>query len=130
MKRPVRGVSLIELVIVIVAVTIGLLALGNAYIAPALSISTNQDIQAAWQVAQACADHTLGSIRSSGGFASVTGDVCGAAGANLPTNGATRTVAVTNPSPCLGTAFGCRQFVITVSRNGASASITFIAFSS
>jgi Tfp pilus assembly protein PilV len=129
-QRTERGVSLIELIIVIVAVTVGLLALGNAYLAPASSIATNQDIQATWQVAQACADFTLGRIRRPGAFSNVTSDPCGAAGANLATNGTTRTVTVTNPANCLGTAFSCRQFVISVTRNGYTASITFMVYDS
>jgi len=129
-KRACTGVSLLELIIVILAVTAGLVALGNAYVASASSVAVNQDIQIAWQVAQACADHTLGRMRKPGAFANVTSDPCGAGGANLPTNGASRTVTVTNPGSCLGTASSCRQIVIAVTRGSYTASITFMVFDS
>jgi hypothetical protein len=128
MRSRLGGVSLIELIVVIVAMTVGIVTLGSAYLLSARSVKTNEDIQIAWQVAQACADHTYGRVRRPGAFANVV------AGSNpcslLPANGTVRTVTVTDMAggtePCAGAAWSCRQVLVTVTRGGYSATVNFM----
>jgi type II secretory pathway pseudopilin PulG len=128
-----RGVSLIELIIVIVAVTIGVVLLGDAYLSSARSVAVNENAQIAWQVAQACADHTLGRVRRPGAFANVVAgsDPCVA----LPANGTAPCppavgFATVTDGPASGTepcAVGpCRTVAICVRRGGYDATITFM----
>lgn len=120
------GVTLIELVIVIVALTAGVVLVGTAYVAPARSISDNEDSQIAWQVAQACADHALGQARSL--YSNITvgmGNPC-------PTlSGVTPGFTVTDTSgagACTGIvgAGVCRNVAVTATKGTTTASITFM----
>lgn len=131
-----RGVSLIELIIVIVALGAGIALLGTGYLQAARTVATNEDIQVAWQVAQACADHTLGRVRRPGAFANVAvgSNPCG----SLPTNGTTvcpgetfyakvSALPVPPPAtePCIGAGWTCRQVDVCVARGGYTATLTF-----
>jgi prepilin-type N-terminal cleavage/methylation domain-containing protein len=128
-----RGVSLIELIIVVVALAAGIALLGTGYLQAARTVATNEDIQVAWQVAQACADHALGRVRRPGAFANVaTGsNPCG----SLPTNGTTVCPGKTfyaevndlavGTEPCTGAGWICRQVDVCVARGGYTATLTF-----
>ena len=124
-----RGVSLIELIIVIVALLAGVALLGNAFIEPARSVADNENIQIAWQVAQACADHALGRRRvsgASGGFSNIT---VGMANPCPTLNGITPGFTVTDPAgtgACAGLAGTCRQVAITATKGGYQASVTLV----
>jgi prepilin-type N-terminal cleavage/methylation domain-containing protein len=124
-----RGVTLIELVIVIVALSIGVLLLGTAYLQAARSIPTNENIQIATQVAQACADHILGRRRMPGTFTFLgsTPPLC-------PTiNGLTPVVSVTAmgtgpiPTDPCQTGWTCNLVDVQVTRDGFTAQVQFMA---
>jgi len=128
-----RGASLIEVIIVIVVLAAGIALLGTGYLQAARTVATNEDIQVAWQVAQACADHTLGRVRRPGAFANVTvgSNPCG----GLPTNGTTvcpgetlyarvSTLAA-GTEPCTGGGWTCLQVDVCVARGGHTATLTF-----
>ena len=127
-----RGVSLIELVIVIVAMSIGLVALGGAYLSSGRSVELNEDVQVAWQVAQACADHTLGRVRRPGAFANVAAgsNPCSGIAANGTTGCAGGQYATVANAPAAGTepcAVGpCRTVSICARRGGYDATLTFV----
>jgi type II secretory pathway pseudopilin PulG len=121
-----RGVTLIELVIVIVAITAGAALIGTSFTEPARSIIDNENIQLAWQVAQACADHTMGRARSL--YSNIT---VGMANPCPTFNGITPGFTVTDTSgagACTGIAGAgvCRKVAITASRGGYTASITLM----
>jgi prepilin-type N-terminal cleavage/methylation domain-containing protein len=128
-----RGVSLIELVIVIVAVSIGVVALGTAYLSSAKSVDLNEDIQIGWQNAQSCADFILGAVRRPGTFASVPvaspSTVCTTAAVPLDA-GSTRVVTVSAlaaaSEPCALAGWTCRLVNVSVSRSGYTASVNFM----
>jgi len=127
-----RGVTLIELIIVIVAMTAGLALIGSAFIEPARSVIDNQNIQQAWQVAQGCGDFTLGRAQTPGQFSNVTvgmADPCPAAPA-----GATRTFTVApmaaGTEPCAGATWTCRKVTITVTIGAYTASVNFMIVNS
>ncbi|MGQ0651580.1 MAG: type II secretion system protein [Betaproteobacteria bacterium] len=132
MTRAARqaGVSLIELVIVIVALAAGIALLGNAYLSAAQSIATNEDIQLAWQSAQACADNNLGRRRksgTSGAFANVAlgaGQACPSVPAGVS---ATFTVTDTSGAGvCNGLSGACRQVAVSATKGTYTASLTFV----
>ena len=121
-----RGITLIELVMVIVALTAGVAFLGYAFIGPAQSLSQNENMQIAWQVAQACADHALGRARE------LYSNIAVGMANPCPTlSGVTPTFTVTDISgsgPCSGVAGSgvCRNVAITATKSGYAASINFM----
>jgi Tfp pilus assembly protein PilW len=128
-----EGVSLIELIIVIVAVSIGVAALGTAYLSSAKSVTLNEDIQIAWQDAQSCADFILGAVRRPGTFASAPvaspSAICTTGG--VPLNaGNTRVVAITSlaagTEPCALAGWTCRMVNVSVTRSAYVASLNFM----
>ena len=125
-----RGVSLIELIIVIVVLVAGVALLGRAFVEPARSVAEKENIQTAWQVAQSCADHALGMRRPSGtspaGFANIT---VGMANPCPAFGGVTQTFTVTDTSgagACAGVAGTCRQIAITAAKGGYTASVNLV----
>ena len=124
-----RGVSLIELIIVIVVLVAGVALLGSAFVEPARSVADNENIQTTWHVAQACADHALGRRRpsgASGGFANIT---VGMANPCPTLGGVTPTFTVTDTSgagACAGLAGTCRQIAITAAKGGYTASVNLV----
>lgn len=124
------GVSLLELVIVIVAIAAGIALLGNAYLAAAQTVAANEDIQIAWQTAQTCADYNLGRRRKSGTSGAFANVAIGAAQAcpSVPA-GATATFTVTDTSGagvCTGLSGACRQVVVSATKGTYTASLTFV----
>jgi len=126
-----RGVTLIELVVVIVVLTVGTALLGKGFYEPARSVADNENIQMTWRVAQACADHALGVRRisgTSGSYALVTSPLVPA----CPTlNGITPTIAVsgtTNTGACFGLGGGnaCKAVAVTASKGGYTATLNFV----
>ena len=119
-----RGVSLIELVVVIVAMAAGMALLGTAYIEPARSITDNANIQTAWRVAQACADQTLGRVRAPGQFSNLP------LGTSTLTFGGTNCTITAGPdvANCLATTFTCRPVNVSVTTGGYTASLNFDLF--
>jgi hypothetical protein len=122
-----HGVTLIEFIIVIVALTAGVALIGTSFVEPARSVIDNENIQISWQVAQGCAEHALGRARAL--YSNITvgmADPC----PSLPA-GVTRTFTVTDTSgagACTGIAGAgvCRNVAITASRGGYTASVTFM----
>ena len=121
-----RGVTLIELIIVIVALTAGVALIGTAFMEPARSVADNENIQIAWQVAQACADHTLGRARAL--YSNIT---VGMANPCPTLSGITPGFTVTDISgsgACTGIsgATVCRNVAITAAKGGYTASVNFM----
>ena len=126
-----RGVSLIELIVVIVALTAGMAILGGAFIVPARSVGETRNAQLAWQVAQACADHVFGRAREPGQYANV------ALGTSNMTFGAnTCSITVGDGCPgicadranCLGTTFTCRPVAVSSTISGYTATVNLALF--
>ena len=126
-----RGISLIELVVVMVAVTAGVALLGNAFVVPARSVGESQTVQRAWQVAQACADHVVGRARKPGQFSNIA---LGISTITIGTN--TCNVSVGDGCPalcadrsnCLGTAFSCRPVTVSAAVSGYTATLNLALF--
>lgn len=121
-----RGVTLIELIVVIVAMTAGVALIGTAYMEPARSIADNENIQLAWQAAQSCADYTMGRARA------LYSNVALGTGQSCPTtNGITPTFDVADTSgagACTGIAGSgvCRNVTVSAVKGGYTAQTTFM----
>ena len=114
-----RGFSLIELIVVIVVVSIAAVVLLAQFGGIAKSLGSNEDIQAAAQLAQECSEYVMAVRRNpTQGFAAVTDTVCDVLPAPLP--GFTRTVDVTNLTarpPCTATTAGtCKKVVVSIAK--------------
>lgn len=136
MRRP-SGFTLIELVVVMVVISVGLLGIASLFSNTAKGLSINESMQQAAQYAQECAEHVL-AVRYDLGFtsSSINDTMCNALGT---TPGFTRTVTnagandtYTCPSPqapscsaCPPSAT-CRNVAVTVDGNSVSSSITIM----
>lgn len=139
MRTRVRGLSLFELIIVIVVLSVGAVTLSSAYFLAAKSVGSNQDVLLTYQYAQECADHIFGKGRDPGAFSALLLSTaeCNALPA-LP-SGITRTLtcsvsaAITGTScaalsvgaslPCVNAAWRCVQYQIDVTRNAYTATV-------
>lgn len=128
MRRGEAGLSLIELVIVIVVLAIAVVAIGSAFMHSSRSLRLNEDLQRAWQMAQECADHVVGSARKPGAFTAVSLNNPSAICNILPVAaGFNRTVAVTGIATastavalCNSPAWACRRVRIVVQQGAAT----------
>ena len=126
--RRAAGFTLIEMVLVMLVITAGLVGLTGLFSTTAMSLSTNEGLQNAAQYAQECAEHVISTRRNFGfSSSSINNNMCTAS----PDTGIARTVTVgsaatgtsaaTDPCP-----FGisCKNVVIAVtsSANGAPTS--------
>ena len=111
-----RGVTLIEMVIVIVILAIAATAIMDQFVTGARSYETNESVQTAAQLAQECAEHILATRRLQGHTAATAATtICDA----LPTiAGFTPTVSfVVAPTPPCVTA-PCTEVTVTVTQGG------------
>ena len=125
------GFSLIELVMVIVILSIGVVAIGSAFAYLSRSLALNEDLQRTWQIAQECADHVLGQARKPGSYAAVPlGSPSSACDSVAAVGGYTRTVDVTalasGGALCSGAGWGCKRVDIAVTRGAVTASLNFM----
>jgi len=122
-----QGFTLIELIIVIVALTAGAVFVGNSFLAPARAVVDNENIQASWQIAQGCADHLMGQARALFSNVPVGSGTC----PNL-SGSATGTYTVSDTSgagACTGIAGAnvCRSVAVSASNGGGyTAALTFM----
>ena len=132
-----RGFSLIELVIVMLIVSAGLLGIASLFGTTSNSLSTNEAVQQASQYARECAERVMG-IRRSLGFSStsISNTMCNTT-ADTPAgqmpvmaSGFSRTVAVTiyngTGSPCPTGTANCKDVVVTVSKAPVSSTVTIM----
>jgi prepilin-type N-terminal cleavage/methylation domain-containing protein len=125
---PAHGMSMIELIMVIVILGIAAVAIGSAFMHSSRSLRLNEDMQRAWQIAQECADHVLGTARKPGAFTAVSLAAPSSICSSLPADaGFTRVVNVTAAATgsttialCNSTAWACRRVDIQVSRGAAT----------
>ncbi|HEX9628039.1 MAG TPA: prepilin-type N-terminal cleavage/methylation domain-containing protein [Acidiferrobacterales bacterium] len=76
-RAAIKGFTLIELVLVIVVVSVGMLTLLGLYGQVAGKLGTNEDIQIATQLAQECSEHILATRRNLGFTApTLTNAIC------------------------------------------------------
>ncbi len=124
-----RGVTLIELVIVMLVISIGLVGLAGLFSNTATSLTTNETIQQATQYAQGCAEKAITTRRNLGfeWFAANTFSCNPATNFTFtPLVGALYTG---NGSPCPSGTLNCRDISITVTSTPnpqISASITLM----
>lgn len=121
------GFTLIELVLVIIIVSIGLLALASMFGNNMRALAIGEDTQRAAQYGQECAERILAARRDLG-FASISTTICDLMA--LPT-GFARTVTV--PATYTGTATSacpnlasCRDVTVTVGKDAVSSVITLM----
>jgi len=118
MNRPLhKGVSLIELIIVIVVVSIAAVAMLPLFGGVARSLNINEDTQTAAQLGQECAEHILAARRNPLlGYGAINNTICNAL--PDPLAGFTRTVAVTDLTaspPCTVTTAGtCKNVRVSI----------------
>ena len=135
--RPHQGFTLIELVIVMLIISAGLLGIASLFGSTSTALSTNETVQQATQYARECAERVIG-IRRSQGFASAsisstmcntTTDTPAGQMPAMPT-GFARTVAITTyngtGSPCPTGTANCKDVVVTVSKASLSSAVTIM----
>lgn len=116
------GFTLIELVAVITVLSLAGVGIAVGFSSMGRNQLFNEDLQAAAQLAQACADHIVG-VRRNVGYAAATTANCSGLGAFNGYGPPTVTTFVpTSPNPC-PTGATCTGFTISVGygSNGASA---------
>lgn len=111
------GFTLIELVLVIVMITVASVPLFSLFTQATSSLLSNEDLQAAVQLAQEKAEGVLAQRRNQG-FASIATGTTPEAGVY---NGFNRTTVITRPSPapagCPGGSI-CNDVVVQVDKGG------------
>jgi prepilin-type N-terminal cleavage/methylation domain-containing protein len=125
------GFTLIELVIVIVILTVGVVGIGSAFVYMSRSLGLNEDLQRSWQIAQECAEHVLAQAREPrGSYASVpVGSPSTACNSVPAVAGYTRTVNVTNMaagSALCSAGWNCKQINISVTRGSITSTLNFM----
>jgi len=119
-----KGFTLVELVMVILLLSIGATVIVAGYGQVARSLSVNEDLQAATQLAQECGEYVVAARRDNPliGYSGVTGaNFC--SGVPNPT-GLSLTIAFTDPYrgvACPGT---CKLAAISVTKGGDSLAMT------
>lgn len=133
------GFSLIELVIVMIIISVGLLGLAGMFGNVSTSLSTNETLQQATQYAQECAEKLIATRRSNDGFTQFKSNGSFSCGSNpsgftrlpndaAPDTGSTYTGVVGTcnshtPCPCPVDVL-CREIPITVTSGSLSSSVT------
>ena len=132
-----NGFTLIELVVVMLVISAGLLGIASLFGATTNSLSTNETVQQAAQYARECAERVVG-MRRTLGFASanISITMCNTttdtpAGQMPPmAAGFSRTVAITTyngtGSPCPTGTANCKDVVVTVTKTPVSSLITIM----
>ena len=124
------GFSMIELIMVIVAVAIGAVAIGSAFAHMSRSLALNEDLQRASQVAQECAEHVLALARPPRGhYAAVAAASPSAVCNGMAAAGFNRVVNVTAmaaAAPICAAGWNCRRVQITVSKGSAVVEVNFM----
>ena len=121
--RRAQGFTLIELVVVMLIISGGLLGITSLFSNSVKSLSTNEDLQFAAQAAQQCAERVLALRRNTSQFtvSSISSTLC-----NAPADAFTRTLAVapltaaSAPEPCL-TGSTCSMVTVTVNKTATPA---------
>lgn len=108
-----RGVTLIEMVIVIVILAIAATAIMDLFVNSAKSYQTNESVQTAAQLAQECAEHILATRRTQG-YATAITTTCAA----LPAVAGYATTVTPGAEPAACATSPCRQFDVVVTHNG------------
>lgn len=109
-----RGVTLIEMVIVIVILAVAATAIMDQFVNSANSYQTNESVQTAAQLAQECAEHILATRRLQGYTTAIAVD-CSALPSVAGYTTAVSTSALVSP-PCVTTS--CTQFDVIVTHGG------------
>lgn len=123
-----RGFSLIELVMVIVVLSMGVVAIGSAFAYMSRSLAANEDLQRASQIAQECAEHVVGQARKTGGsYASIPLGTPSTACDSVPAvAGYGRTVNVTAMAAggaLCAAGWSCKRVEIAVTRSAATVAV-------
>jgi len=128
-RNQCKGFSLIELVIVMIIISVGILGIVSQLGNNTALLSTNETLQQATQYAQECAEKVTATRRNPGGFASVNNTICNALPA-LPTGFARSAVVTTTsgtgiaPDPCPSGINNCKNVLVTVSNGALSSAVT------
>lgn len=122
------GFSLIELVIVMIVISVGLLGIASLFSNTSSSLSINESLLRTTQYTQECAEQVIATRRDLG-FASINANLCDSL--TLP-GGFTRSLNVSAPysgstgSPCPSGANNCKDVLITVANGSQSSSLTLM----
>lgn len=119
--RPATGFTLIELVIVMIIISVGLLGLTSLFSNTSTSLSTNERLQQAAQYAQECAERAIATRRGQGfaWFATNT-FTCGTAPTGFTYSNAGSTPPLVGSlyngtgNPCPSGTLNCRNINVTV----------------
>jgi prepilin-type N-terminal cleavage/methylation domain-containing protein len=76
MMRSMRGLTLIELIMVIVVISVAATFFATSFVELSRGLGVDENAQTAAQLAQACSEHILARRRGTGGYASVASGMC------------------------------------------------------
>lgn len=135
MRRCEHGISLVEVVIAIVLISLAAAFITLPYSTFLTSLTQGETIRRAAQLAQECADHIVGQRRTPGSYANlVVGDTTICNGLPAVDSGFARAVAICDASSAGGCAntnclagWSCKRVDVTVSGGGYSSTVTFMA---
>jgi prepilin-type N-terminal cleavage/methylation domain-containing protein len=106
----IRGFSLVELVMVMVIITVGLLGMSGLFANSSKALTTNSEMQKVAQYAQECGEKII-ALRRISGYAAVTTTACGTSPTGFTWTVGTPTSDTSTRCPS-GTT--CEDVVITV----------------
>ena len=112
-----RGVTLIEMVIVIVILAIAATAIMDQFVTSARSYETNESVQTAAQLAQECAEHILATRRLQG-YATAIAATCPALPAAYTSSGYVRNASF-GAAPAACVTAPCAQVDVVVTHSGS-----------
>ncbi|MDH5229375.1 MAG: prepilin-type N-terminal cleavage/methylation domain-containing protein [Gammaproteobacteria bacterium] len=117
-----HGVNLIELMIVIVLLSTGILTLFPYFVQTAQTVTVNETLQSGAQLARECIEHTIVQRRYASNYVSIDNTICDVLPA-IP--GFVRTVTVTTTDnsvyPVCPVGISCKKVDVTVKKNNSTA---------
>jgi Tfp pilus assembly protein PilV len=117
-----RGFSLIELIMIVVLISIGMVGLMAMFGRSVGSLGTNVDIQSGAQLVQQCAEQVLGRRRQSGtGYALIDATVCNGLPSGSYTYSVTLVAIAGSPAGACPDTYSCKEVRITV--NGLTGAV-------
>lgn len=121
--RRLHGFTLIEMVMIILVVSVGMLALANLFGGNSRTLVINESVQKVAQYAQACAERILEVRRDNTFSAASSTTIC----AEMPGSPSVSGTSVTGTSSsACPNGFACRNVTVTVRSGSVSSVITLM----
>jgi prepilin-type N-terminal cleavage/methylation domain-containing protein len=125
--RRASGFTLVELVLVMIVISVGLLGIASMFGNTSKSLSTNETVQQAAQYAQECAE-TVIALRRNVGFDAVSGvnTMCSTNPGGMSRAVSWASASGVNATDACPVGINCKNVTITVTGGGSSSSVTLM----